>query len=415
MKVAIIGGGISGLMAADTLNGVLDYDLYEAAPCLGGHADSHDISVDGQSLTVDTGFLVYNESRYHHFRDMLQRYDVASEASDMSFAVSNRVTGLEYNATSLGSLFCQKKNLVKPQFYRMIMDIVRFYRQAPEVLESKIDVGIYDFLKTNRYSDIFIDAHMMPMVSALWSGDFETVKDYPVYYLLRFMANHQMLQLTGRPQWRTITGGSRHYVNAIEQHMQGQAFKSTPVQSVVRHSNGVTIKTAQGTAEYRAVIFATHVDDTLTLLQQPTLQEAHALGGIRYVDNDMVLHTDAGLLPKNRKAWASWSVNYHGENHPGCQVNYYLNRLQNLSMTSPVIVSLNQTARINPQLTLVQKTYRHPVYDRQTPWFQSQIQALQGHNNSYYCGAYMGWGFHEDGAESGVRVAQQVMEHHVTG
>ncbi|MFV0544376.1 MAG: NAD(P)/FAD-dependent oxidoreductase [Marinicella pacifica] len=413
MKVAIIGGGISGLMAADSLNGVLDYDLYEAAPDLGGHADSHDIEVDGQTLSVDTGFLVYNESRYHHFTDMLSRYEVASEASDMSFAVSNRVTGLEYNATNLSGLFCQKKNLVSPRFYRMIADIRRFYRQAPNVLENNVDTGIYDFLVSEKYSSYFIHEHMMPMVSALWSGDFETVKDYPIYYLLRFMANHQMLQLTGRPQWRTISGGSKHYVNAIKEHMQGRVHINQPVKSVVRDDRGVLITSAHGIERYAAVIFATHVDDTLVLLEQPTLQEAQALGGIRYVDNDMVLHTDATLLPRNRKAWASWSVNYYGEDNQGCQVNYYLNQLQNLKVASPVIVSLNQTERINPARKLLQKTYRHPVYDRKTPVYQQQIQALQGHNHSFYCGAYLGWGFHEDGAESGVKAAQMVKAQYV--
>ena len=410
MKVAIIGGGISGLMAADSLNGAVDYDLFEAAGQLGGHADTHEITVDHQSLSVDTGFLVYNESRYHHFTDMLNRYGVASEASDMSFAVSNRRSGLEYNATSLNSLFCQRKNLLQPQFYRMIFDIRRFYRQAPQVLEAQDDTGIYDFLQRESYSAWFIHEHIMPMVSALWSGDFETVKDYPIYYLLRFMANHQMLQMTGRPLWRTISGGSRHYVQAIYKNMQGQVFSSTPVQSVMRHKNRVTLKTDRGEQDYSAVIFATHVDDTLALLEKPSLQEAEALGGIRYVNNDMVLHTDASLLPRNPKAWASWSVNYYGEDSQGCQVNYYLNKLQNLQVQSPVIVSLNQTERINPDLCLVQKNYRHPVYNRKTPLRQQQIQALQGHNNSYYCGAYLGWGFHEDGAESGVKAAQLVKE-----
>ncbi|GAA4823402.1 dehydrogenase [Marinicella pacifica] len=413
MKVAIIGGGISGLMAADTLNGHMDYSLYEAAPVLGGHADSHDIEVDGQPLTVDTGFLVFNEDRYHHFVDMLRRYKVPYENSDMSFAVSNRHSGLEYNATNLKGLFCQRKNLISAQFYRMILDIRRFYRQAPAVLDAQDNTGIYEFLQRENYSQVFIHEHMMPMVSALWSGDFDTVKDYPVHYLLRFMANHQMLQLTGRPVWRTITGGSRNYVSAIQRHMQGRAFTATPVQSVLRDNQGVLITTEAAVERYDAVIFATHVDDTLALIEQPTLQEAAALGGIRYVDNDMVLHTDASLLPHNPKAWASWSVNYYGEDNQGCQVNYYLNKLQNLTVSSPVIVSLNQTDRINPDLCLVQKTYRHPVYDRKTPERQQQIQALQGHNNSYYCGAYLGWGFHEDGAQSGVEAARRLLERHV--
>lgn len=413
MRVAIIGGGISGLMAADKLNGLVDYSLFEASPNLGGHADSHDIEVDGQTITVDTGFLVYNESRYHHFKDMLNRYDVDTEASDMSFAVSNRVTGLEYNATSVGGLFCDKKNLVSGAFYRMIYDIIRFYRKAPKLLADEVDVGIYDYLLAEKYSEYFIYEHMMPMVSALWSGDFETVKDYPIYYLLRFMANHNMLQLTGRPQWRTISGGSQNYVKAIENHLQGSVYRNRPVRSVWRDDQGVIVTTDEGKERFQAVIFATHVDDTLNLLDQPSLLEAEALGGIRYVENQMDLHTDGRMLPRNKKAWASWSVNYYGEAAAGCQVNYYLNKLQNLPVQSPVIVSLNQTQRINSELCLLSKTYRHPVYDRQTPIKQKQIQALQGHNNSFYCGAYLGWGFHEDGAQSGVEVAKLVQKQYV--
>ncbi len=410
MKVAIIGGGIAGLMAADSLNGSADYTLFEVADKLGGHADTHEITLAGKTLHVDTGFLVYNEDRYHHFTDMLNRYEVANEASDMSFAVANRLTGLEYNATKLSTLFCQKKNLFNPKFYRMIFDIVRFYRQALKLLNEDIETGIYDYLTGHGYSEYFIYQHMMPMVSALWSGDFATVKDYPLHYLLKFMDNHQMLQLSQRPVWRTISGGSKNYVAAIQRHAQGDVKLNSTIQSVMRNDKVIEVVTDESALLFDAVIFATHADDTLRLLQNPTLGEAESFAAIQYVDNHMDLHTDARLLPVNKKAWASWSVNYYGEDQVGCQVNYYLNLLQNLPTETPVIVSLNQTGRIDPEQIVLSKIYRHPIYNQKTMVAQQQIQKLQGIHHSYYCGAYLGWGFHEDGARSGYQAAQRLKQ-----
>jgi predicted NAD/FAD-binding protein len=410
MKVAIIGGGISGLMAADHLNGLVDYTLYEAADKLGGHADTHLVHVDGQEIQVDTGFIVFNEDVYHHFNDMLNRYQVPSIKSDMSFAVSNKVTGLEYNATSLRTLFCQKKNVFNPRFYRMIWDIKRFYGQAESLLNSGTETGVYDYLKKHRYSDMFIDEHIMPMISALWSGDFETVKDYPLVYMLQFMKNHQMLQLNNRPEWRTIRGGSRTYVQAIEQRMTGQVRLAEPVINVNRNNAGVVVETAEQSDTFDWVIFATHSDVTLQLLQQPTADEQAALTAIPYVENHMDLHTDERLLPANKNAWASWSVNKHLVSKPVCTVNYYMNLLQSLPTSTPVIVSLNQHEYINNSQILLSRTYHHPVYNRNTLQAQQQIDALQGQHRTLYCGAYLGWGFHEDGARSGVAAAEKLQE-----
>lgn len=408
MKVAIIGGGIAGMMVADQLNGVADYTLFEAADYLGGHANTQTVRVDGQPIKVDTGFIVFNEDVYVHFNDMLQRYQVESIESDMSFAVSNRVSGLEYNATSLRTLFCQKRNLFKPSFYRMIWDIKRFYSQAESLLQNETEIGIYEYLKSNNYSEYFIHEHIMPMVSALWSGDFESVKDYPLVFMLQFMKNHQMLQINNRPQWRTIKHGSASYVDALKANMQGELKLNTPVIQVQRHSGGVVVETATESSQFDQVVFATHTDTTLRLLAEPTAAEQAALSAIPYVENHMDLHTDARLLPKNKKAWASWSVNRHAKAKPVCTVNYYMNLLQSLPCDSPVIVSLNQHEYIDSSKLLLSKKYHHPVYTRQTLAGQQQIQQLQGQNHSFYCGAYLGWGFHEDGARSGVAVAEQI-------
>lgn len=406
MKVAIIGGGISGLMAADKLNGLVDYTLFEAADRLGGHADTQTVHVDGQTIDVDTGFIVFNEDVYHHFNDMLERYEVPSIKSDMSFAVSNKVSGLEYNATNLNRLFCQRKNLLNPRFYRMIWDIRRFYAKAESLINSGTEVGLYDYLQKNNYSRYFIEEHIMPMVSALWSGDFESVKDYPLVYMLRFMKNHQMLQLNNRPEWRTIKGGSQAYVRAIEQHMTGELRLNTPVIAVSRNHGGVVVETDQQAESFDRVIFATHSDVTLQILKDPAEEEIRALSAIPYVENQMDLHTDERLLPANKKAWASWCVNKHVVSKPVCTVNYYMNLLQSLPGETPLIVSLNQHEYIDNSQILVSKKYHHPVYNRSTLSAQNTISELQGRHHTFYCGAYLGWGFHEDGARSGVAAAR---------
>jgi len=406
MKVAIIGGGVSGLMVADQLNNFVDYTLFEQADYLGGHANTQTIQVDGHVFNVDTGFIVFNEDVYKHFGEMLNRYQVKSIKSDMSFAVSNRVTGLEYNATNVRRLFCQKSNLFNPRFYRMIWDIKRFYQAAPKIIQSETDIGVYDYLKQNKYSDYFIEEHIIPMVSALWSGDFDSVKDYPLVFMLQFMKNHQMLRLNQRPEWRTIKNGSQSYVKAINDNMTGQVKLNATVIRVVRQGSGVMIETEQGSSYFDYVVFATHTDVTLRLLKDADSVEHRALSGILYVENHMDLHTDASLLPKNKKAWASWSVNKHKESKPVCTVNYYMNRLQSLPCESPVIVSLNQHELISNSKILLSKKYQHPVYTRNTLLAQQRIKQLQGDNRVFYCGAYMGWGFHEDGARSGVVAAQ---------
>lgn len=406
MKVAIIGAGISGLMAADQLNNVVDYTLFEAANYAGGHANTQTVYVDGQEIKVDTGFIVFNEDVYVHFSDMLHRYGIASIKSDMSFAVSNRVTGLEYNATNLNSLFCQRKNLLDPKFYRMIWDIRRFYKNAEKVMAEESVVGVYQYLKQHNYSDYFIEEHIIPMVSALWSGDFESVKDYPLVFMLQFMKNHQMLQINNRPEWRTIKNGSESYVNAMVKNMSGDYLLNTPIMQVNRNNLGIEVVTEEGVERFDYVIFATHTDTTLSLLSDAENNEQTALSGIKYVENQMDLHTDISLLPNNKSAWASWSVNKHQQSKPVCTVNYYMNLLQSLPCETPIIVSLNQHEYIDKSQLLLSKKYQHPVYNQNTLTAQNHIKQMQGQNRSYYCGAYLGWGFHEDGARSAVEAVE---------
>ncbi len=409
MKVAIIGGGISGMMAAERLNGHADYVLYEQSDKLGGHANTEHVVVDGKSIAVDTGFIVFNESNYPHFTDMLNRYGVAYKDTDMSFSVTNRMSGLEYNATNLNAMFCQKKNLFNPKFWLMIKDILRFYKQGPELLNSDSDLSVFEYFKQNNYSEYFIQNHILPMVSALWSGDFETVKAYPLNHMLQFMNNHHMLQVDGRPQWKTIVGGSKAYVDALSRGLQGKIRLGEPVLSVSRGQNQVTVTSKSHTEVFDRVIFAAHSDQTLSMLSEPSDAELFALGYKKYTKNRVDLHTDGNIMPKNKKAWASWHVNVRNKHTTVCTANYYMNLLQGLNVTSPVIVSLNQSDLIDRDKILKTHTYWHPVFDENTADTNEVLSQIQGMNHTYFCGAYHGWGFHEDGAKSGVVAAEMLL------
>lgn len=410
MKVAIIGGGISGLMAAECLNGHVDYTLFEANERLGGHAHTHQLTLEGGDVAVDTGFIVFNEQNYPHFCNMLNRHGVAYENTEMSFAVTNRSTGLEYKASDLKGLFSQKKNLFKPQFYRMILDIQRFYAEAPDLLAANHEMAIGEYFKKAKYGQYFINNHIMPMVSALWSGDFETIQDFPLMHMLNFMDNHHMLQINNRPQWKTITGGSQNYVGAIENSLHGMVIKSSPVMSVSRDDTGCLLRTEEGVQHFDKVIFACHSDQVMRLLEKPTDAEAFGLGYIKYTENEVDLHCDESLMPFNKKAWASWHVNVYADTHDLCTVNYCMNILQNIDVKTPLVVSLNQRQHINAEKIFYSTSYDHPVFDANTLHAQQIVNQMQGHNHSYYCGAYLGWGFHEDGALSGVRAAQKLLQ-----
>lgn len=409
MKVAIIGGGISGMMAAERLNGQAEYVLFEKADRLGGHANTEQIVVDNKQVTVDTGFIVFNETNYPHFTDMLRRHGVEYKDTEMSFSVANKTNGLEYNATDLSSMFCQKRNLFNPKFLTMIKDILKFYKQAPALLDSGIDQSVNDYFIENNYSQYFINNHILPMISALWSGDFETVKSYPLQHMLRFMDNHHMLQVNGRPQWKTIAGGSINYVNALTKGLAGDIRCGEAVVSVTRHNQGVAVKTASYSEHFDKVIFASHADQTLKMIAQPTDAESFALGFKKYTQNRVDLHSDEKIMPKNKKAWASWHVNVSDQASDVCTANYYMNRLQGLNVSTPVIVSLNQGDDIRPEKIYKTTTYWHPVFDHNTADTQEILSQIQGQNHTYFCGAYNGWGFHEDGARSGVEVVDMMV------
>ena len=411
MKVAIIGGGISGLMAARQLQGQADYTLFEKNARVGGHTDTHEVVIQGDTYSVDTGFIVFNPPNYPNFSAMLEEYQVASQSSDMSFAVSNQLSGLEYNATNLAGLFCQKKNLFSFKFYGMIRDIMRFYKKAPQImdtLDEQLTLG--DYLQQEKYGDYFIEEHIIPMASALWSGDFDSVRQFPLKYLLAFMRNHNMLQIRDRPQWRTIQGGSQRYVEAMLKNLDGEFHTNTEVMMVERKPHQVVVHSNKGQAVFDQVIFACHSDQALGLIEKPSQQEQEILGDIPYTRNEITLHTDGKVMPKNKKAWASWCVMKYNDMVDRCTVSYYMNLLQNIDCPEPLIVSLNQGNKIARDKVLRTLYYHHPVYNPKSLAAQSRKQEIQGRNRSYFCGAYWGWGFHEDGARSAVEAVDVMMQ-----
>lgn len=405
MRIAVIGSGISGLACAWMLRDAHEIVLFEANDYLGGHTHTHDVEVDGQRHRVDTGFIVHNRAHYPLLHGLFDELGVASRPTTMSFSVRNAASGLEYNATTLDTLFCQRRNLFSARFLGMVKDLLRFYREAPAVLgETAPDQSLGDYLAEHRYGAAFRDEHLVPMASALWSSPAEAILAFPVRYLVRFMANHQMLQVEGRPQWQVVEGGSRTYVDAMRSRWRIDERVSCPVRRVTRHADGVRVHTVAGDESFDQVILACHSDQALALLGDATDGEREILGAIPYQLNDTVLHTDPGVLPRHRKAWAAWNAFIPATPGAQCTVSYCMNLLQGIASSRPLVVSLNQTANIDPDRILRRMTYAHPVYTQASVRAQARKAEIQGVRRTWFAGAYWGWGFHEDGMRSAVDV-----------
>lgn len=407
MRIAVVGSGISGLSAAWLLSRHHEVVLFEQNDRLGGHVDTHRVEVDGRSLQVDTGFIVHNATHYPLLARLFDELGVASQPTTMSFSVQDAATGLEYNATSLDTLFCQRRNLASPRFWGMLRDLRRFYRTAPDLLDiAGPGPTLGDYLEIHGYGAAFRDQHLVPMASALWSSPAAGILGFPAKYLVQFMANHQMLQLTGRPSWLVVEGGSRTYVDAMSARWNVRVHVGMPVRGIARVANGVTVRSDGWHEHFDHVVLACHSDQALALLDDATDSERDVLGAIPYQTNDTVLHTDATLLPRHRKAWAAWNAYLPADPTQSCTVSYCMNLLQGLPMETPLVVTLNRTADIDPSRILVRRTYHHPVYRAAAVAAQARRHEIQGIHRTWFAGAYWGWGFHEDGIRSGVEVAQ---------
>ncbi len=436
-RVAVIGAGIAGIACADALDGNADVTLIEAATTLGGHTDTHHLTVDGVNASIDSGFIVFNRRNYPEFSAWLDALGVASRATDMSFSVSHGGSGLEYGTDRLAALLCQPGNALRPRFLRMLYDIGRFYRDAAALTPAQAELNIESFAAHKGYGTGFVEDHLLPMCSALWSQPAANVRATAIGHVVEFMANHGMLSLRGRPAWRVIEGGSQRYVEAFARQFHGRMLTDLPVRAVHRCSDGVELRFGNGATSLRfdAVVFACHSDQALNCLVQPTSAEQRVLGAIRYQPNRAVVHTDAALMPRCRSAWSSWNAfvtpdadtrqrqyrrrddcrrhkataDPQPEQAP-CTVTYWMNRLQRLDTPQPVFVSLNPAPKLRESHILAERHYAHPVFDRGARAAQLEVAALQGVGGVYFAGAWTGFGFHEDGFVSGRRAAAAVQQ-----
>ncbi len=409
MTIAVVGGGAAGLYAAWHLAFDHDVILLEADSRLGGHADTHTVEGADGPVRVDSGFIVFNRRNYPLFSAWLDALGVASRRTEMSFSVSNLGTGLEYNATDLNRLFCQRRNIFRPRFLGMVRDIFRFYRRAPALLERlDEDVTLGQWLEDSGLGTAFAEDHLVPMACALWSAPRDQVHRFPMRYLLTFMANHGMLQVRGRPVWETVSGGSRTYVDAAAETFRGQLRLSTPVSRIRRQPHGVEIMAGGEILEVDQVVLACHSDQALAMLADPAPAEREVLSAIGYQDNEAVLHTDPSRLPVHPGARAAWNVRLGEGRGEQCQVSYSMNQLQGIETPEPLIVSLNQTGRIRPESILARRRYAHPVHTPEAVAAQKRWSELNGVSRTWYCGAWWGWGFHEDAVASARRVVEAI-------
>ena len=424
MKVAIIGSGISGLAVAHQLRHQAAVTLFEAADYFGGHTHTVDVTLPdgtGRPAThgVDTGFLVYNERTYPQLIRLLAELGVASAKSDMSFSVQAPGAhaggeALEWSGSSLATVFAQRSNLLRPRFWGMLADLLRFNRLCTALAtagaEAALQQPLGEFLDQHRFGAAFRDWYFLPMLGCIWSCPTDQMLQFPVATMIRFCHNHGLLQVADRPQWWTVAGGARHYVDKIVAGIADKRLR-TPVRRVERDAAGVRVVTDGRTEHFDQVVLATHSDQSLALLAQPSAEEQAVLGAIRYQANRAVLHTDTRVLPTRRSAWAAW--NYERAADGGREaarvcLHYLLHRLQPLPFAQPVLVSLNPVRAIDPAQVLGQYEYAHPVFDLAAIQAQRQLPALQGRQRTWFCGAWTGYGFHEDGLKSGLAVAGQL-------
>jgi predicted NAD/FAD-binding protein len=402
MRIAIIGTGIAGNVAAYYLNRDHDITVFEANDYIGGHTNTVDVAMATGSLPVDTGFIVFNNRTYPNFVRLLDELGVESQESEMSFSVRNDEDGLEYNGSTLDGLFAQRRNLLRPSFIRMIREILRFNREAPLFLDSgDTSKTLGDLLAEGGYSKAFVNRYLVPMGAAIWSAELGMMQQMPAHFFVRFFANHGLLSLDDRPVWRTIRGGSREYVSKLVAGHRHRIELGCPVESVSRLPDRVVVK-AKGrpTQTFDAVFIACHSDEALKLLSDPSPAESEILGAIRYQQNDAVLHTDSALMPVRERAWASWNYHMTGSDNDRVTLTYHMNRLQRLEADQQYFVTLNSSGRIDPRRIIREIGYAHPVFTSDAVQAQDRKAEIDGVNRTWYCGAYWRYGFHEDGVVS---------------
>ena len=412
-RVAVIGAGISGMSAAWLIGRSMDVVLYEEADRPGGHANTVSAPSRDGPIPVDTGFIVYNDRNYPNLVALFEHLRVPTRASDMSFAASLDGGAFEYSGSGIGGLLGQPGNVLRPRFWRMLSDTLRFYREAPAVLggEELASKTLGQYLDENRYSPAFVTDHLLPMGAAIWSTTARRMRDYPLHAFIRFFESHGLLALSDRPRWRTVTGGSREYVKRLLADFSGEIRLRSAVREVRRDMGYVSVTDWRGNRDiFTDVVIATHADRALAMLADPLGQERELLGAIGYTANTAVLHTDERLMPRRKKVWSSW--NYIGEperdgERPLC-VTYWMNRLQGIDPATPLFVTLNPHRNIPEERIIAEVDYDHPLFDTAALAARKELWRLQGRGGVWFCGAHFGSGFHEDGLQSGLSVAEAI-------
>lgn len=409
-RIAVVGSGISGLSCAWLLSQSHDVTLFEADSRLGGHSHTVDAPSPSEPVAVDTGFIVYNEANYPNLTALFEHLDVPTKPAMMSFAVSLDDGAFEYCSQGIGALFAQKRNYASPRFWRMIGDVLRFQKQAPRDLPALEKSGetLDAYLTRGGYGPLFREAHLLPQAAAIWSCTMGQMAGYPAASFVRFYMNHNLLKVDLKPTWRTVDGGSRSYVSRLVEAFRGRIVTDAGITGVLRGLDGAALRFADGRIErFDAVVLATHSDQALALLESSSAEDRRLLGAIEYRPNRVILHRDTALMPKRRKAWAAWTHLGYSDRAGEGGVTYWMNELQSLP-GPPLFVSLNPARAPDPELVIGEWDYEHPVFDAAAVAAQSELWSLQGRRNVWFAGAWFGSGFHEDGLQAGLAVAEQL-------
>ncbi len=407
MKIAIIGSGISGMAASWLLNKKYEIDLYEKNDYVGGHSNTVEIDYDGKKIAVDTGFIVFNHQTYPNLKALFELLQVKCQTSNMSFSASIDEGKIEYSGQSLATVFCQKKNLFNWKFYLMIKDILKFNKKATEILESDRNPSLEQFLEDLKMGSYFQKFYLLPMAAAIWSCPLEVIKKYPAKSLIRFFVNHGLLQVTNQPQWYTVSGGSREYVKLLCADFKDKIFLNSKIKKIKKLADN---KLEIAGKIYDKVVLACHSNQALELIDDFSDETKNLLSKIKYQKNIATLHKDQNLMPKNKKAWASWnySSNCKDKQNQGLALTYWMNILQGIDQNHPLFVSLNSKHKIDHSKIFAEFEYEHPIFDLEAVMAQKEFEKIQGKENLYFCGAYLRYGFHEDGLLSAINVAKKL-------
>lgn len=407
-RIAVIGSGISGLVSANLLSKQYAVTMFEAGSVLGGHTNTINVEADGRTHSVDLGFNIFNKKNYPLFTKLLEEHQVAIRPSEVSFSFHSDRLGMEYNSRNINSLFCDRRNFINPRFYRFIKDIIQFNADAKKYLSHAMvtDITIGEFIDSHHYSDLFVESYLIPMIASLWSKHPKDVRHSSAHFIFSFYLNYGLLSVRQRPQWYGIEGGANKYIEPLAKPFKDQIHLNTKIEHIKRLGDGVHIRANGHQQKFDAVVLAIHSDQALHILEDPTRAEQDVLSAIPYTKHEAILHTDDAVLPRKKLARASW--NYYDSGSEQTTLTYYMNKLQQIDSATPICLSLNLSDKIAKEKIIKRFHYSHPSFSKQTMKAQQLYHHVSGMNNTYYCGAYWGYGFHEDGVRSALEVCKQL-------